>query len=60
MLTSDPGDEETLQKAYIEDARAILVAMNNDTEGALSVLSTRDLMKATSLLQRQTERMSGI
>lgn len=43
VLTGDPSDEETLRKAHIEDARAILVATNNDAEDALSVLTARDL-----------------
>lgn len=41
VLVGDPSDEATLQRAQIEDARAVVVATNNDAEDALAVLTAR-------------------
>ncbi|MFC4452048.1 MULTISPECIES: NAD-binding protein [Halorussus] len=56
VLTGDPSDEETLRKAHIEEARAILVATNNDAEDALSVLTARDLNTEGYIVAAATNR----
>jgi voltage-gated potassium channel len=43
VLTADPSDEETLRRASVEDARAVVVATVNDAEDALAILTARQL-----------------
>lgn len=56
VLTGDPSDEEVLRRAHIEDARAVLVATNNDAEDALSVLTARDLNADGYIVAAATNR----
>jgi len=56
VLTGDPSDEAVLRKAHIEDARAVLVATNNDAEDALSVLTARDLNTEAHIIAAATNR----
>lgn len=43
VLTADPSDEEPLESAGIERARAVIAATNSDAEDALSILTARQL-----------------
>ncbi|MFC6988387.1 NAD-binding protein [Haloplanus sp. GCM10025708] len=56
VLIGDPSDEETLSRAHIGDARAILVATNNDAEDALSVLTARHLNADVYVVAAATNR----
>jgi voltage-gated potassium channel len=56
VLVGDPSDEEVLARAHIEDARAVLVATNNDAEDALSVLTARDLNADVYIVAAATQR----
>jgi len=42
VLTADPSDEEPLRRAHIADARAVVVATDDDARDALAVLTARD------------------
>ncbi|MDG5776391.1 NAD-binding protein [Haloarculaceae archaeon H-GB2-1] len=56
VLTADPSDEEPLRKAGIEDARAIIVATNDDAEDALAVLTARALNPDIRIVAAATDR----
>ena len=43
VLRGDGSDEETLHRASIDTARAVVVATNDDADDALAVLTARDL-----------------
>lgn len=43
VLTADPSDEEPLEKAGIERARAVIAATQNDANDALGILTAREL-----------------
>ncbi|MFB6299975.1 MAG: NAD-binding protein [Halobacteriales archaeon] len=56
ILIGDPSDEETLKRAQIDDARAVLVATNNDAQDALSVLTARQLNPDVRIVAAATDR----
>ncbi|WP_135821365.1 NAD-binding protein [Halostella litorea] len=56
VIAGDPSDDETLQRAQLEDARAIVAATNNDAEDALSVLSARELRPDGRIVAAATDR----
>ena len=56
VLVADPADEETLGRAQIDDARAVLVATNNDAEDALAVLTARQLNPGVRIVAAATNR----
>lgn len=56
VLTADPSDEDALLQARIQDARAVLVATNDDAEDALSVLTARDLNADVYIVAAATNR----
>ena len=41
VLTADPSDEGTLQRANVAEASAVVVATSNDAEDALAILTAR-------------------
>lgn len=43
VLTGDPTDEEPMQRAGLDDARAVVVATEDDAADALAVLTAREL-----------------
>ncbi|MFB6296500.1 MAG: NAD-binding protein [Halobacteriales archaeon] len=56
VLVADPSDEATLERARISEARAVLVATNNDAEDALSVLTSRQLNPDVRIVAAATNR----
>ena len=56
VLTGDPSDEETLQRAHVEDARAAIAATENDAIDALAVLTARQLNPDLRIVAAATER----
>jgi voltage-gated potassium channel len=56
VLTADPSSEEPLRRAQIEDARAVVVATNDDAEDALSVLTARQLRPDVRIVVAATDR----
>ncbi|MFB6361730.1 MAG: TrkA family potassium uptake protein [Halobacteriales archaeon] len=56
VLVGDSSDEETLLRAQIEDAAAVLVAINNDPEDALAVLTARQLNPNIWIIAGATNR----
>jgi voltage-gated potassium channel len=43
VFTADPSDVESLERARVDTARAVVVATNNDAEDALAILTARQL-----------------
>jgi voltage-gated potassium channel len=43
VLTADPSDADSLRRARVDTARAVVVATNNDAEDALAILTARQL-----------------
>lgn len=56
VFVADASDEESLRRAQIDDARAILVATNNDAEDALAVLTARQLNPNVTIVAAATNR----
>lgn len=56
VLVGDPVDEETLERAQLQDADAVLVATNNDAEDALVVLTARQLNPDIRIVAAATNR----
>jgi len=56
VLVADPSDESALERARIGEARAVLVATNNDAEDALSVLTARHLNPEVTIVAAATNR----
>ncbi|MFB6120284.1 MAG: NAD-binding protein [Halobacteriaceae archaeon] len=56
VLTADPTDEDTLRRANVAEARAALVATNNDAQDALVVLTVRDLSPDMPIIAAATHR----
>lgn len=54
-VTADPSDEEPLERAKIDAARAILVATNRDADDALTVLTARQLAPETRIVAAATD-----
>ncbi|MFB6256983.1 MAG: NAD-binding protein, partial [Haloplanus sp.] len=55
-LTGDPSDEETLRRAHIEAARAVVAATNDDGADALAVLTARQLAPEVHIVAAATQR----
>ncbi|MEA1932453.1 NAD-binding protein [Halohasta litorea] len=56
VLTADPSDEEPLQRAGIADARAAIVATENDAKDALAILTARQLNDEMQILAAAMQR----
>ena len=56
VFTADPSDEETLERAKVAEARAVVAATNNDAEDALSILTARQLNPDVAIVAAATER----
>ena len=56
VLVADPSDEESLQRARIDEARAVLVATNDDAQDALAVLTARHLNPSVTIVAAATNR----
>jgi voltage-gated potassium channel len=55
VVAGDPSDEETLARTRLADARAVVVATNNDAEDALSVLTARQLHPEIRIVAAATD-----
>jgi voltage-gated potassium channel len=56
VLTADPSDEEPLQRAGIERARAAIAATLRDADDALAILTARELNPAIHIAAGVTQR----
>ncbi|ELY50507.1 NAD-binding protein [Natronococcus jeotgali] len=56
VLTANPSDEDPLQRARIESARAVLVATDDDAQDALAVLTARELRPDVRIATAATDR----
>jgi len=56
VFVADPSDEETLERARIDSARAVLVATNDDAQDALAVLTARHLNPEVTIVAAATNR----
>jgi len=56
VLTADPSDEEPLERAGIRDARAVVVATNNDANDALAILTAKALNADVRVVAAATDR----
>ncbi|VTT85343.1 potassium channel-like [Halorubrum sp. DM2] len=55
-LTADPSDVEPLERAHIADARAVVVATENDAQDALAILTARQLNPGVRIVAAATQR----
>ncbi|NPA68681.1 MAG: potassium channel protein [Chlorobi bacterium] len=58
VIHGDAANEETLQKANIENAGALLTTLPNDAENLLIVLTARDLNKNLKIISRVSDEHS--
>ena len=56
VLTADPSDVEPLQRTHIEDARAVVVATDDDARDALAILTARQLNPGVRIVAAATQR----
>ena len=56
VLVGDPSDEEPLENAGIEHARAIIAATNDDAEDAFAILTARELNPEARIVAAATNR----
>ena len=56
VLTADPSDEEPLERAGIRDARAVVVATNDDANDALAILTAKALNTDVRVAAAATDR----
>jgi voltage-gated potassium channel len=56
VLTANPSDEDPLRRARIENARAVLVATDDDAQDALAVLTARELRPDVRIVTAATDR----
>ena len=56
VLTADPSDEEPLERAGIEDAKAVVAATNDDAQDALALLTAKNLNPAATFVAAATDR----
>ncbi|MCL7416637.1 MAG: NAD-binding protein [Halalkalicoccus sp.] len=56
VLRGDPSDEETIERAGLERARAVVVATDTDAEDALTVLTVRQLRPDIRIVSAATDR----
>ncbi|WP_058366493.1 NAD-binding protein [Haloparvum sedimenti] len=55
-LTADPSDVTPLERAHIEEARAVVVATNDDAKDALAILTARQLNPSIRIVAAATQR----
>jgi len=55
-VVADPSDDEPLQRARIERARAVVVATSDDAQDALSILTARELRPDVRIVVAAAER----
>jgi voltage-gated potassium channel len=62
VLTADPSDEGTLQRANVAEASAVVVATSNDAEDALAILTARSLNPEVRIVAaaNQTENINKL
>ncbi len=58
VLHGDAANEETLLKANIKNAKALLTTLPNDAENLLIVLTSRDLNKKLKIISRVSDEHS--
>jgi voltage-gated potassium channel len=56
VLAGDPSDEETLERAGVERARAAVAATNDDAADALAILTARQLNPELRIVAAATHR----
>lgn len=56
VLTADPSDEETLQRAGLDRAQAVIAATQSDADDALAVITARQLNPAIHIAAAATMR----
>jgi len=56
VYTGDPSDEGTLAKVHLEEARAVIVATNDDADDALTILTVRHLRPDVRIVAAATNR----
>ncbi|WP_324664013.1 NAD-binding protein [Haloarcula sediminis] len=56
VLTDDPSDEAPLERAGINDARAVVAATNDDAQDALAILTARALNPDLNIVAAATDR----
>ena len=56
VFVADPSDEDALGRARIGEARAVLVATNDDAEDALAVLTARHMNPEVTIVASATNR----
>ncbi|MFB6302011.1 MAG: NAD-binding protein [Haloferacaceae archaeon] len=56
VLTGDPSDETTLERAGIHSARAVVAATNDDAADALAILTARQLNPEVRIVAAVTHR----
>jgi len=56
VLVADPSDEEPLRRAGIQEARAVLVATNDDAQDALAVLTAAEMNPDIPIIAAATNR----
>ncbi|MFC5135206.1 MULTISPECIES: NAD-binding protein [Haloferacaceae] len=56
VLTADPSDVEPLHRAHVEDARAVVVATEDDARDALAILTARQLNPDVRIVAAATQR----
>ncbi|MFD1569137.1 NAD-binding protein [Halorubrum laminariae] len=56
VLTADSSDVEPLERAHIADARAVVVATENDAQDALAILTARQLNPSIRIVAAATQR----
>jgi len=55
-IAADPSDEEPMQRAKIETARALVVATEDDAQDALAILTARQLRPDIRIVAAATDR----
>lgn len=56
VVVGNPSDEEPLRRVHIQRARGLLVATNEDTEDAMTILTARELQPDLRIVATATER----
>ncbi len=58
VIHGDASNEETLEKANVKNAKALLTTLPNDAENLLIVLTSRDLNKNIKIISRVSDEHS--
>jgi voltage-gated potassium channel len=56
VLVADPSDEETLDRARVDEARAVVAATQSDAEDALAILTARQLNPDVRIVAAASQR----